>query len=213
MGDTVARRRVTTIVQFQGPAANLSERIITKELVPLKHELISAGLVADGRRLAEALHTIQRSTDEATQSARSLPVLGGSYWPAQSFAMNTPQIFAHGVQGGEVAWLAVRVRPMFAVWTASTAYSLGAIIAAKTANGYFFVCTTAGTTAGSEPAWVTTTGATTTSNTAVFTCQGIIAPTLYETAQDVANGRVTLWPNAPLIADLWFFPQSKAQPL
>lgn len=40
-------------------------------------------------------------------------------------------------------------------WAASTAYSLGAYIEPTTPNGLKYVCTTAGTSSGAEPAWPT----------------------------------------------------------
>jgi len=58
------------------------------------------------------------------------------------------------------------ILPMFA---ASTAYTLGQSIIPTTPNGYRYTVTTAGTTAGTEPAWGTTLNGTTTSGSAVFT--------------------------------------------
>lgn len=40
-------------------------------------------------------------------------------------------------------------------WAATTAYSLGARVQPTTPNGYVYECTTAGTSAGSEPTWPT----------------------------------------------------------
>ena len=57
-------------------------------------------------------------------------------------------------------------------WAASTAYTVGQIIrptAAVAGKKIAYRCTTAGTSAGSEPTWGLTLGGTTTSNTAVFT--------------------------------------------
>jgi hypothetical protein len=53
----------------------------------------------------------------------------------------------------------------------TTAYTLGARITAGT-NGLVYACTTAGTSAGSAPAYPAVIGATVTDGTAVFTCAG-----------------------------------------
>lgn len=41
-------------------------------------------------------------------------------------------------------------------WAATTAYTVGQRVEPTTPNGYVYECTTAGTTAGSEPTWPTT---------------------------------------------------------
>lgn len=46
------------------------------------------------------------------------------------------------------------------------------VIPADDYNGYYYNCTTAGTSAGAEPTWPTTLGATVSYGTAVFTCAG-----------------------------------------
>ena len=58
-----------------------------------------------------------------------------------------------------------------AAWAASTAFSVGDIRRATTdqASGLFFRCTTAGTSAASEPNWPTDIGSTITDNTCVWT--------------------------------------------
>lgn len=56
-----------------------------------------------------------------------------------------------------------------AAWVASTAYVVGDIVRPTVNNGYFYKCTTAGTSGSSEPTWGTTVGGTT-SDTAVWTC-------------------------------------------
>ena len=58
-----------------------------------------------------------------------------------------------------------------AAWAASTAFSVGDIRRATTeqASGLWFRCTTAGTSASSEPSWPTDIGSTITDNTCVWT--------------------------------------------
>ena len=59
-------------------------------------------------------------------------------------------------------------------WAASTSYAVGDLVEPTTANGYFYKCTTAGTSGSSEPTWSTTIGATVTDNTAVWTCYKLL---------------------------------------
>lgn len=58
-----------------------------------------------------------------------------------------------------------------AAWAASTAFSIGDIRRATTsqASGLWFRCTTAGTSASTEPSWGTDVGSTVTDNTVVWT--------------------------------------------
>ena len=58
----------------------------------------------------------------------------------------------------------------YTVWTASTAYAVGAIVRASTlqASGLVFRCTVAGTSAATEPAWPTDIGSTTTDSTVTW---------------------------------------------
>ena len=57
-------------------------------------------------------------------------------------------------------------------WAANTSYNVGDKIVPTTANGYWYKCTTAGTSDSAEPTWGTTIGGTTTDNTVVWTCEG-----------------------------------------
>lgn len=56
-------------------------------------------------------------------------------------------------------------------WVAATAYTLGQFRRPTNANGFRYEVTTAGTSAGAEPAWPTTIGATVADNTVVWTCR------------------------------------------
>ena len=59
-------------------------------------------------------------------------------------------------------------------WTATTAYTLGAIVKRVNAASYW-ICSTAGTSGGSEPAWANdNAGTTRTDNTATWTCLGAV---------------------------------------
>lgn len=71
--------------------------------------------------------------------------------------------------------------PTFAISTAYTAASgttPGSRVTPSTQNGFYYRCTTGGTSGGSEPSWPTTIGNTVASGTCVFTCEGV-CPTLY----------------------------------
>jgi hypothetical protein len=62
------------------------------------------------------------------------------------------------------------VGPVYIKWEASQPFKLGDRVSSLASpNGVVFVCTTPGTTGGSEPSWNTTAGVTTTDNTAVWT--------------------------------------------
>jgi len=80
----------------------------------------------------------------------------------------------------------------YAAWEASTSYSVGDIVRASTlqATGLVFRCTTAGTSASSEPTWATTIGTTVTDNTAVWTA---IASAYEELAQIAPSAIVELF--------------------
>lgn len=97
------RSAVTAIVGLLPGKAGAEVRT-TKEQVPFREELFrDQDFVAstDGialRGIADALHKIQRHVAEATQSARSLPVLGGAYWPGVALS-GTPNVIAHGIPG------------------------------------------------------------------------------------------------------------------
>lgn len=55
-------------------------------------------------------------------------------------------------------------------WVASTAYTVGQFVKPTTENRHSYKCTSAGTTASSEPTWSTTNGATQTDGTVTWTC-------------------------------------------
>ena len=57
-------------------------------------------------------------------------------------------------------------------WAASTGYLYGAVVRPATANGYLYLCSTAGTSGSSAPTWPTVQGETVADGTAVWTCLG-----------------------------------------
>lgn len=56
-------------------------------------------------------------------------------------------------------------------WVLTTAYGLGEAARPSTRNGYVYECTTAGTSAGTEPTWPTTPGNTVVDGTVTWTCR------------------------------------------
>jgi len=69
----------------------------------------------------------------------------------------------------------------------STAYSLNTIVRSATATPYYYVCTTAGTSAGTPPTWSTTVGGTTNDGTVIWTTYEI------EKADSVLGALGRLW--------------------
>lgn len=63
-------------------------------------------------------------------------------------------------------------------WAATTAYALGDYVVDVAAGGRYWKATTAGTSAGSEPTWTTTAGATVVDGTVTWTDMGLIAKTV-----------------------------------
>lgn len=59
-------------------------------------------------------------------------------------------------------------------WVLNTAKTLGAYIKPTVSNTYYYKCTTAGTTGGTQPTWGTTIGGTTTDGTVTWTNMGLI---------------------------------------
>jgi hypothetical protein len=108
MATSTPRARVATVIQHQGPSANLHTAIVTAELVPMREEIFSSAQLAEPSQVADALHKMQRHLSEATQAPRSLPFLGGVSMPSVTFAANTAQTLQHGCQLG----LAVTVLSM-----------------------------------------------------------------------------------------------------
>lgn len=62
-------------------------------------------------------------------------------------------------------------------WTAATAYVSGDAVSPVTANGFCYDCTVSGTTAGVQPAWPTTVGATVVDGTVTWECREQAFPT------------------------------------
>jgi len=59
-------------------------------------------------------------------------------------------------------------------WSPGTAYTVGQEVVPTTANGYYYVCVTAGTSASVEPTWPTTLGDTVTDGGVTWLCVGTL---------------------------------------
>lgn len=100
-------------------------------------------------------------------------VAGGKYQAALAAelvgdedSINLAQVTGLGIHGG-----AADTGFSVATRANSTAYVVGNVVKASPDNGYFFVCTTAGTSGAGLPTWNTEVGATTTDGTATWTCR------------------------------------------
>lgn len=67
----------------------------------------------------------------------------------------------------------IRYIPPATTWTANTTYSIGANAKPVTPNSLKYICTTNGTSSGSEPTWPTTIGTTVADGTVTWTCAGM----------------------------------------
>lgn len=58
-------------------------------------------------------------------------------------------------------------------WAASTAYTTSSNVFPTSKNGYYYACTTAGTSAATQPTWPTVPGNTVTDGTVTWTCHAV----------------------------------------
>ena len=82
-------------------------------------------------------------------------------------------------------------------WVTETAYILGDRVSPTTPNGYWYECTTAGTTAVGQPTWPTAVGDTVADGTVTWTCRDALEIVYYSSRTDTvltvpANGRARL---------------------
>jgi len=91
----------------------------------------------------------------------------GVVW--QSFVKKANLILSLATATGRVSTHPVYFTP---TWAATTSYSLGATVQPTSSNLCAYVCTTAGTSAATPPAWPTTAGATVTDGSVVWTQSG-----------------------------------------
>jgi hypothetical protein len=93
-------------------------------------------------------------------------------FPTNTGVANTQRFVS--VQYPDLSAIGTQLQPFpipgdAAAWAATTAYGQGARVQPGTPNQHIYVCTTAGTSGGSQPTFPTTPGATVTDGTAVWT--------------------------------------------
>ena len=87
------------------------------------------------------------------------------------------EVASYTPQGGsQPTRVVVRVNQPATIWTAGTSYPSGTLIMPTPVGGHGYVCTTAGTSGATAPAFPTTIGATVADGTAVWTCLGPATP-------------------------------------
>jgi len=102
---------------------------------------------------------------------------GSAYFEVVIDAEGTPDTFKFRKSGGSwTTGISITGSAQYlsgeSAWVAETAYSLNDLVRPTTHNGYWYKCTTAGTSDTAEPTWPTTLGNTVADGTAVWTCQG-----------------------------------------
>ena len=65
-----------------------------------------------------------------------------------------------------------------ATWVLNHAYSLNDMVKPSTGNGYYFVCTAAGTSGATEPSWTASSGGTTADGAGALVWTAIVVPTI-----------------------------------
>ena len=97
--------------------------------------------------------------------------------------------------------------PIPSAWQATTAYILNQTVRPTTANGRSYLCTTAGTTSGTEPTWPTTNAGTVTDGTAVWTEVGNGGSANWRILQHTIAGEtagVVVDTGVAVVANTWY---------
>jgi hypothetical protein len=146
----------------------------------LRYEITTGGVTAN---TAPAFPTTINATVTESESnytawtASSLKTLGKAYKPTVSNGYVFKATNAGASAGTEPTWpttvgaTVTEDDTTATAWAATTALSLGAIRRPTVANTYLYEVTTAGTTAGAQPTWPTTVGATVTDGSVTWTCR------------------------------------------
>ena len=84
--------------------------------------------------------------------------------------------------------------PVLAFWEATSSYAVGALAEPVPANGYAYVCTTAGTTAGAQPDWPPMPGLSISDGSLVWTCTGLQQTVVTGETSSIDVAIPTVWP-------------------
>lgn len=121
------RQVVSSVVENNG-------QTVSHEGVPLREQIFPATALATPSGVSSALQLVQREVGQATQAARTLPYLGGVYFPNVIFEMGVPQAIPHRVPGpSEVAWTVHSRRP--GIGPSNGLVQLGTIAEIEQGNG------------------------------------------------------------------------------
>lgn len=94
----ISRAYVSSVVESSGTSS--------LQQVPFREKIYTANELQTPAQVARALQQLQREIALGTQSARTNPMLGGTYFASRGFAAGVPLTFAHKVATtGQVAWL------------------------------------------------------------------------------------------------------------
>lgn len=134
------------------------------------------------------------TTQDITSGIRSKENVGAAYpggLLVTEYPLDTQQaVTVEAVEGDGVSG-----------WQQSQAYALDSYVQPTVSNGYFYRCTTAGTSGSGEPSWPTTVGATVSDgSTAIWTCAGKVALTADVDYVATAGG-ITLLDSAAVAPD------------
>lgn len=133
------------------PYANFIAKVMNKE-IDIDTDVIKAALVSNTHTVDRAAHDYYNDVTNELSTANGY-TSGGATLANKTAAITEANSWtrAHAV---------------------STAYSVGDIVRPSTGNGFLYMASVAGTSAGSAPTWPTTIGLTVTDGGVTWTCVG-----------------------------------------
>ncbi len=154
---------------------------------------LSGASVIDGVTLTDGMRVLVKSQTDSTQNGIYIfksPLMSGVPGFVRDFDLNSSSDFSQGfcvlVQQGlvnsgtiwqvastQTSWPAFGIAAAAPKWVALTAYAVGQLVVPTNPTGVYFLCTQAGTSAGTEPVWPPVISATPpTDGTVKWVCQG-----------------------------------------
>lgn len=150
---------------------------------------VNASNVTLGNNAVSALHEFVKSDGTTVQitvgnkniftgTSTLTSIYNDATWTANNWKVESFNNKAYFFQRGHAPLVydgttCVKLSSTITAMTRSAAVALNAVRRPAVDNGYYYVCTTAGTTAAAEPTWSTTLDGTTTDGTAVWTTKQI----------------------------------------